>query len=209
MSKVGPGPDRPSPDGPGSLTEAYARRLESRQVSRWRKYFGVQLPYRWNLRRLHPGFVLDVGCGAGRNLGHLDGAGVGVDPNAACVQTARDLGFQAYGPEEFERLAAGNAWQFDSLLVAHVLEHIGFDAGVALVNAYLPYVRPGGRVILITPQEAGYRSDGTHVEFMDAQKVIALCRRAGLTVMRSYSFPFPRPAGRFFTYNEFIVVARR
>jgi len=64
-----------------SLTSAYADRLESRAASRWRKYLGVQLPYRWNLRRLRLGFVLDVGCGVGRNLAHLDGNGVGVDPN--------------------------------------------------------------------------------------------------------------------------------
>lgn len=189
-----------------SLTEAYAGRLEARQVSRWRKYLGVQLPYRWNLRRMRPGFVLDVGCGVGRNLGHLDGTGVGVDPNEACVQTARALGFEAFTPLEFERRLVVEHWRFDSLLIAHVLEHIGFDDGVALITRYVKYLQPGGRVILIAPQEAGYRSDRTHVEFIDADKLKILCARAGLTVTRAYSFPFPRFIGRFFKYNEFVVV---
>src|SRR5262245_23737089 len=87
-------PTRPE----SSLTPTYADRLESRASSRWRKYLGVQLPYRWNLRRLGLGFVLDVGCGVGRNLAHLDGRGVGVDPNTDCVEAAKQRGLRAYTP---------------------------------------------------------------------------------------------------------------
>jgi len=200
--------ERAPVDRPSSLTSAYASRLELRAASRWRKYLGVQLPYRWNLRRLHLGFVLDVGCGVGRNLGHLDGAGVGVDPNADCVQAARDRGFRAYVPADFERAAASEAWRFDSMLVAHVLEHMGFADSVALIRSYLRYLRPSGRVVLITPQEAGYRSDATHVEFMDDVKLRRVCELLDLRVEQSYSFPFLRRAGRYFTYNEFVVTAR-
>lgn len=190
-----------------SLTTDYADRLESRAASRWRKYLGVQVPYRWNLRRLRLGFVLDVGCGVGRNLAHLDGYGVGVDPNRDCVEAARQRGFRAYTPGDFERAAAAEGWSFDALLVAHVLEHVGFDESVPLVRGYLRYLRPGGRIVLITPQEAGYLSDATHVEFMDAAKLQRLCEFLELRIERTYSFPFPRPVGRIFTYNEFVLVA--
>jgi 2-polyprenyl-3-methyl-5-hydroxy-6-metoxy-1,4-benzoquinol methylase len=190
-----------------SLTVEYARRLESRQLSRWRKYLGVQIPYRWNLRRLKPGFVLDVGCGVGRNLGHLDGQGVGVDANPDCVERTRQRGFQAYLPAEFERRSETGSWRFDSMLVAHVLEHLSFSQALDLVGKYLRYLQPGGRVILIAPQDAGYRSDSTHVEFMDDRKLGELCVGLGLTIERSYSFPFPRWAGKVFVYNEFVVVA--
>lgn len=61
--------------------------------------------------------------------------------------------------------------------------------------------------MLITPQEAGYESDVTHVEFMDDVKLRRLCDAIGLRVDRDYSFPLPRFAGRIFTYNEFVVVA--
>jgi 2-polyprenyl-3-methyl-5-hydroxy-6-metoxy-1,4-benzoquinol methylase len=196
-------PTRPE----SSLTSAYADRLESRAASRWRKYLGVQLPYRWNLRRLHLGFVLDVGCGVGRNLEHLDGNGIGVDPNADCVDAARQRGLRAYEPHDFERLADKEGWRFDALLVAHVLEHVGYEDGVSLVRGYLRYLKPNGRVVLVTPQEAGYRSDATHVEFMDAGQLRRLCQSLGLRIERDYSFPFPRAAGRHFTYNEFVMVA--
>jgi 2-polyprenyl-3-methyl-5-hydroxy-6-metoxy-1,4-benzoquinol methylase len=167
----------------------------------------VQLPYRWNLQRLRLGFVLDVGCGVGRNLGHLNGSGVGVDPNVQCIEAARARGFRAFTPEEFDKAASKEGWRFDSMLVAHVVEHVGVERSVTLVDGYLRYLRPGGRVVLITPQEAGYRSDSTHVEFMDDSKLRGICDALNLRVERSYSFPFPRIVGSLFTYNEFVVVA--
>jgi 2-polyprenyl-3-methyl-5-hydroxy-6-metoxy-1,4-benzoquinol methylase len=183
-----------------SLTEAYAGRLELRQTSRWRKYLAVQLPYRLHLRGKKLGFVLDVGCG-------VDGAGVGVDANPTCVEAARRRGFRAYQPDEFEQAARVERWQFDSILIAHVLEHVGAEAAPDLVRRYLRYLKPGGRVVFVTPQEAGYRSDSTHVEFIDDRKLQRLCASLRLRVVRSYSFPFPRLAGHLFTYNEFIVEA--
>jgi len=70
-------------------------------------------------------------------------------------------------------------------------------------------VRSGGRAVFITPQEAGYRSDPTHVEFVDLARLDSLARKAGLEPVSAYSFPFPRPVGRVFKYNEFVLVAHK
>ena len=96
---------------------------------------------------------------------------------------------------------------FDSLLFAHVLEHMDQAAGIGLVRAYLPYLRQGGRLCVITPQERGYRSDATHVQFVDFDRIHALLDEIEMTVEREFSFPLPRALGRMFTYNEFVVVA--
>jgi SAM-dependent methyltransferase len=190
-----------------SLTPEYAARLDRIGRSRWRKLLNVQAPYRSNLRRLAPGFTLDVGCGVGRNLAHLDGLAVGVDANADCVARCRTRGFAAYLPNEFaSRAALGEFPEFDSVLVAHVLEHLPQEAADNLVSEYLQYLKPQGRLILMTPQEAGYRSDPTHVRFVDGDSLVAMCKQHGLRIERNYSFPFPRAAGRFFRYNEFVVV---
>jgi SAM-dependent methyltransferase len=190
-------------------TEAYADRLKRLSTPLWKRVLDVQAPYRWNLRRLGPGFLLDVGCGIGRNLKHVNGRGIGVDPNPACVAEARRAGLDARTPDELRAGFAGQPPAFDSLLFSHVLEHMRFDAAQGLVSEYLPYLKPAGQLILIAPQEAGYRSDPSHVEFLDGARLAALVEALGFRATRSFSFPFPRVAGRFFKYNEFVLTARR
>src|SRR5207247_11057189 len=87
----------PSMDAGGRATrgEDYADRLIGLQMARWKRWLDVQAPFRWNLRRLDPGFTLDIGCGIGRNLLHLRGHSVGVDTNEHCVRTARARGLVA------------------------------------------------------------------------------------------------------------------
>lgn len=186
----------------------YAERLKNLEQARWKRLLDVQAPYRWNIRRLDLGRTLDVGCGLGRNLAHLGGAGVGVDHNAASVAVARERGLQAYTSEEFLAGPHAREGAFDSLLAAHVVEHMSEEDAVGLLSTYLPFVRKGGKVVLITPQERGYATDATHVRFCGFTEVAALCATLGLTVARQYSFPFPRPVGRVFAYNEFVTLAR-
>jgi 2-polyprenyl-3-methyl-5-hydroxy-6-metoxy-1,4-benzoquinol methylase len=195
-------------DGAGSTNEpAYAQRLARLQTARWKRVVDVQAPYRWNLRRMQLGRTLDVGCGIGRNLQNLGGEAVGVDHNNEAVATCRLRGFTAYTVEEFPRSSDARDGAFDSILFAHVLEHMDRGEATALVRGYLRYLRRPGKVVMITPQERGYASDATHVEFLDSSSLQAIAHECGLRVERSSSFPFPRIAGRWFTYNEFVVVA--
>jgi 2-polyprenyl-3-methyl-5-hydroxy-6-metoxy-1,4-benzoquinol methylase len=202
---VAEGNTEPASTG-GAQYAAYLARLDG---ARWKRILGVQRPYRANLRRLGPGFTLDIGCGLGRNLAHLDGHGVGIDHNPELVAAACTRGLQAYTPVEFSQSEFARPDTFDSLLCAHVVEHMAIDAGVELIGRYLRYIRPRGQVIFITPQERGFRSDPTHVEFYDFDALDGLLDRLGLTRERAYSFPLPRRTGRLFTYNEFVVVGRR
>lgn len=187
--------------------EDYALRLRSKQDARWKRVLDVQAPYRWNLRRQHLGRTLDVGCGIGRNLVTLRQGSVGVDHNAAAVADARGQGLNALTTEEWETSDLRVPGSFDSLLLAHVVEHMDRDSAVALLQEYLPYLKPHGKVFLICPQERGYASDPTHVEFLDLDDLAELARTVGLTPEKSFSFPFPRLVGKVFTYNEFCLVA--
>jgi 2-polyprenyl-3-methyl-5-hydroxy-6-metoxy-1,4-benzoquinol methylase len=186
----------------------YAHRLISRETRWWKRLLNVQGPYRWNLQRLKPGFVLDVGCGTGRNLAHLKGHGVGVDHNVACVQLACARGLKAFTPGDFDGSEYARPQHFDTLLLAHVVEHMTSVEAEALVRRYLPLVKPGGMVIFITPQEAGYASDRTHIRFVDVAALDRMARSLGIFRLRAYSFPFPRWVGRIFRYNEFVWVGR-
>lgn len=186
------------------LEDRYADRLIRLQTPLWKRLLDVQAPYRWNLRRLRPGRMLDIGCGIGRNLAHVPGA-VGVDPNEACVAAARRRGLEAYTPAEFQAAPAS----FDSLLIAHVLEHLTPDQADALVTGYLDYLKPGGQLILITPQERTFALDATHIWFVDFAVLEGLVKRWGLVLERRYSFPLPRWAGKLVPHVEFVVTARK
>ncbi|SCG74613.1 methyltransferase domain-containing protein [Micromonospora coxensis] len=188
--------------------EDYTRRLQRLGGARWKQLLDVQAPYRWNLRRLHLGRTLDVGCGLGRNLANLGGDAVGVDHNPTSVAHARAAGHEAYTIEEFFRSPHARPDAFDSLLAAHLLEHLPAAQALEVISSYLPFVRSGGTVVFITPQERGYASDATHVRFVGFDEAAQAARDLGMTVTRQYSFPFPRALGKLFTYNEFITVAR-
>ena len=195
------------PDPESTTSSAYTRRLQ--HVVWWKRLLDVQAPYRWNLRRLELGFTLDIGSGIGRNLLNLGKHGVGVDHNPHSVEVARRRGLEAYTTDEFLASPHARPERFDSLLAAHVLGHMRFEQAVALVAQYLVYLRSGGRVVLITPQEAGFASDPTHVARVGFAELAQLFARLAIAPERSYSFPFPRPVGRVFRHNEFVAVGRK
>jgi SAM-dependent methyltransferase len=189
---------------------AYAQRLDDAGGVWWKRVLDVQRPYRAHLRSLRLGRVLEIGCGVGRNLGHLrDEHAVGVDHNPHAVAVACSRGLRACTPEQFRSSPWAAAGAFESLLVSHVLEHMTSHEASALLREWLGHLRTGGRCVVITPQEAGFRSDPTHVEFVDFARAAEIVRDAGLEPLRQYSFPFPRFLGRVFKYNEFVTLARK
>jgi 2-polyprenyl-3-methyl-5-hydroxy-6-metoxy-1,4-benzoquinol methylase len=194
---------------PGTDGADYTERLQRLGDARWKRVLNTQAPYRWNIRRLNLGRTLDVGCGIGRNLAHIGGNGVGVDHNPTSVEFCRAQGLEAYTIEDFLASKHASPDAFDALLAAHLLEHMPEPDARGIIASYLPYVRSGGRVVFITPQERGYASDATHVRFVGFPEGAAMASALGLTVRRQYSFPFPRAAGKVFTYNEFVTVAEK
>jgi SAM-dependent methyltransferase len=186
----------------------YARRLQTKQHVWWKRALNVQAPYQYNLRRQGLGRTLDVGCGIGRNLETLGGGSVGVDHNAASVALARERGVTALTVAEWETSQLRQPESFDGLLLAHVIEHMAAADGIAILESYLPYLRPGGKVFFC-PQERGYASDPTHVRFTTGDDLAALARDVGLVPDPWFSFPFPRWAGKPFIYNEFCLLAHK
>ena len=198
------------PQGHPATTDGndYTERLRTLESARWKQLLDVQAPYRRSIRRLRLGRVLEVGCGIGRVLSFLDDA-VGVDHNADSVRVARERGLRAWTTAEWPHCDDARPASFDSLVLAHVLEHVDEPTGDEIIGEYLPYLRPSARLLLICPQERGFSTDATHVRFLDLGAMEATARRAGFVPTRATSFPLPRPVGRVFPYNEFVVVAAR
>src|SRR5437667_305893 len=82
--------------------------------------------------------------GIGRNLVNLDGYAVGVDHNPESVAIAVDRELTAFTSDEFKRSQFAAPDTFDSLLMAHVIEHLRRPDALELLRTYLPYVRGGG-----------------------------------------------------------------
>lgn len=187
----------------------YTTRLIEKQRVGWKRFFDVQAPYRWNLQRLKPGLTCDIGCGIGRNLINLQGNGIGIDHNLHSVQVAKNMGLTVFTPDEFQNSSFNKSQLFDSLLMSHVAEHMKQQEVVQILQEYIHLLKPEGKLIIITPQEAGYRSDSTHVEFMNFAKLRNIVSEIKFTTLTEYSFPFPRFIGNLFIYNEFISVSTK
>lgn len=184
----------------------YTKRLV-RPKTHWKEVIDVQRPYRWNINRLEPGITLDVGTGTGRILKHLPAGSVGVDHNPHSIEESKKLGLIAFQTKDFFKSKYAKKNTFDSILLTHVIEHMDEKDNLRLLKDYTPFLKKGGKVIIACPQEKGFSTDDTHVRLYDFVSLGNLLGKAGFTVSKHYSFPFPRSFGKIFTYNEFIVVA--
>jgi SAM-dependent methyltransferase len=122
---------------------------------------------------------------------------------------ARSKGLTAYSTDEWESSPDAVRGSFDSILLAHVLEHLSETDADQVINSYLPYLKPGGNLVLICPQEKGFPTDPTHIRWVDNSELRKTGTRLGFIEVKNYSFPLPRIAGKLFTYNEFVYVGRR
>lgn len=192
------------PAQPTTKDAAYADYLIQNQNS-FRSTL-VQLPYRTHLKCLGLGRTLEIGCGAGRNLKALRPESVGIDHNDQVVNACVKWGFNASTTQDFLSARTTHLNTFDSILLSHVAEHMSSAELSSLLRQYGEFLKPGGRIVVICPQELGYQSDATHVQFMDFEALKSSLRVAEFKVQRQYSFPFPRFAGKVFRHNEFVVI---
>ena len=185
-------------------TESYAAYLIAHQES-WLNRL-LSLPYACHISSLRLGKTLDVGCGAGRNLKHLGNNSIGIDHNSSVVKYCRSQKLKAFTTEEWATEKNAHLGQFDSVLFSHVAEHMPLSEFERLVESMLPLLKKEGVVVVICPQESGYSSDATHVEFVGFEKVGFVFNNLKIRSKKHYSFPFIRSTGKIFRHNEFVSI---
>ena len=134
--------------------------------------------------------VVDVGCGRGEFLELLAARGVrgvGVDADASMVSIVREKGLTAEQGEAVSYLE-GKAGQCDGVFAAHLIEHLAPEGVAALVGAAARALRPGGRVIFVSPNPRNLQVvmndfwiDLQHVRFYHPEIVRFLLHLSGLT----------------------------
>ncbi len=184
----------------------YVDRLIKLQQKTWKKKLKFLNPYKYHISNICTGKVLEVGCGIGRVLDFLPLNSVGVDHNEKAVQECVLKGFNAFYSKDFLKSKVFKQEKFDTLLFSHVLEHMSIDEAREVLNLYLPYLKKGGKIVLITPQQKGQESDASHVTYMSQAKLYELALSVNVDKLKIYSFPFPYYFSTYFIYNENVYI---
>jgi SAM-dependent methyltransferase len=142
--------------------------------------------------------VLDVGCGEGVFLDLLRAAGrhgVGVDSSADDLAPARARGLEVVEDDGIAYLER-EAGAYDGVFCAHVIEHLPPEVAVRLITAAHRALKPGGRLVLITPEirdlevlTERFWLDLTHVRPYPESLLVRLCTALGFQVERSGNDP--------------------
>jgi len=108
---------------------------------------------------LPPGRVLDVGCGDGRFLYRMHQAGwtvAGLDFDPKGIEAAKSkygrFGFELMNTDLFSARFPDNS--FDAVTLGHVIEHV--PDPVAIMAETKRILKPGGRLVAITPNVESY-----------------------------------------------------
>lgn len=163
-----------------------------------RERIAAYLPY---LKEL-PGPVLDLGCGRGESLALLRDHGIagrGVDSSARMVQLCRDRGLEAGVGDLFAVLEGLEEGSLGGVVSFHVIEHLPAGALDRLVRLAARALRPGGVLILETPNPLSvvvaarnFWLDPTHVRPVHPESLRLMYELAGFDPVERLDLrPFP------------------
>ncbi len=134
--------------------------------------------------------IVDVGSGRGELLEMLGEAGLqarGVDLNQAMVSLCTKAGLDVVNDDAVAYLSRLEPATLGAVTGFHIIEHLPFPAMVALIDASLHALAPGGVVIFETPNPANllvasrwFYLDPTHRNPLPGEMVAMIAEARGL-----------------------------
>jgi len=139
--------------------------------------------------------ILELGCGGGELLRRVEDRvrlGVGVDISHRGLGVARAAGLARLVVARVETLPFGDG-VFDAVLAQHLVEHLAAPSR-AMVE-WRRVLRPGGRLLLVTPNAAypdpGIFHDPTHLTLFTEETLRRALEQGGFRVVRLFTlFPY-------------------
>ncbi|MDI9273457.1 methyltransferase domain-containing protein [Stenotrophomonas sp. PFBMAA-4] len=138
--------------------------------------------------------VLDIGCGRGEWLELVRDAGYpgrGIDMNGMFVQTCRSMGLDVIHGDAFEVLRKMPPGSVSVITSMHLVEHLPFETMIALIDECHRALRPGGMLILETPNPENlsvgafsFYMDPTHRNPIPPDLLLWLTRSRGFADVR-------------------------
>jgi O-antigen chain-terminating methyltransferase len=134
--------------------DAFYRALEARfrgDMQTVRNRLSTYLPM---LEELPEGSIMDLGSGRGEWLSLAQKAGrscLGIDSNLANIQSCREAGLSVQHGDVLEVLATRPDASLAAITAFHLIEHLEFNAQQRLIGEALRCLKPGGLLILETP----------------------------------------------------------
>jgi SAM-dependent methyltransferase len=146
--------------------------------------------------------VLDLGCGRGEALALLRDHGIagrGVDGSARMVELCRERGVEAEVGDLFATLAGVPEGSLGGVVSFHVIEHLPLGALDRLVRLAWRALRPGGVLILETPNPLSivmaarnFWRDPTHLRPVHPDSLKLMLDLAGFDEVQQLDLrPFP------------------
>ncbi|MCH8621922.1 class I SAM-dependent methyltransferase [Undibacterium sp. TS12] len=146
--------------------------------------------------------VIDVGCGRGEWLELLDEQGIpalGVDMNVSMVNACLDRGLLVRHADAIAYLREQPAGSIGAVTGFQIIEHLPFEQLIALFDAALHALCPGGVIIFETPNPenlkvgaCNFYFDPTHLNPIVPQVAEFMARQRGFSqaeILRLHPYP--------------------
>jgi len=144
----------------------------------WRQYLRKYLPRNKDAR------ILELGCGMGHHMSAIKRLGyaniTGVDLSSECVEYCASMGLHVEH-EDMVSYLSERPDCFDCIVMFHLLEHLSKDEAIGALRAIRASLRPGGSVIINSPNAECPFSTGTL--YKDITHEMMYTKSSGRTLM--------------------------